>query len=444
MFLKSASRKWLIQKRGYCLTGVPSGSHDPLLDNEFSPRTENFPQVRQKDVQYTGEKHIQVGFLLARQPVVLPDLHPLEHELSNLLQGEYNVYNRHRVGFELDEVASQGSAPKVSGKKAKAAAQVNVKRNINISSQNFWKERGLTLDQWGRHPDTGTKPKPAIKEGKKKDKREATETEEATGSFSSNFFNLEAYADGQRIVANNWSPASRCTCGDFSDLPVKKTYQLQLDAPVGIEPVQKSESSERVSYMDTDYISRRTTRRKYPNFLFHIVQYARKAHQSGDTTKENGSLDGAAEKLNPSSPISIQWSIPYGPRKQGESIRATLDRLLLEFTQSSINRGKFSFYVPSNAPQGVFHEGKDSKRPVYVFIVYYVEEQGKASDANTMKDPSNILGIDVQQDSHTVAENRTPLNYNWVSKTELPQYDFQDGTFLQPLLEDITLEGVGL
>ena len=415
--LSCTTRLRTVNQCQYC-----SSTFDPQLGHEFSPETENFPVYPQNTVHYDGPKHIQVGFLLARQPVVVPDVHPLEQELTNLLQNEYNVYNRHRVGFEMDEVASQGTAPKLSGKKMKASERSNVKRNIAHSSQNFWKERGVSLDQWGRPEDGSKKADTAKKDPKRKDKKDVQEAEQVSGSFQANFFNIEGYSDAQHVVVNNWNPAQRYTSTDFADVVEERKYQLT----VSHEKAENADCSA-ITLSVPSFESRRTTCRKYPNFLYMLVGNPAKS------TDHN---------------VSLEWSIPYGPRQQGESLRSTLDRLLCEFMQDKVgDQGKqrrvhYSLYVPSNAPQGVFYENGDSNKPVYVFLVNYTEDHNVYADINTPRDTANVMNIDFTKENHTLGRDVPPLDFNWVSRDELLQYAFPKNG-VQQLLRDISINGVG-
>ena len=405
----------------HCSTLEAPRAFDPQAGHDFSPETQKYPTFEQRQVHYTGNLHIQVGFLLMRQPVVMPDVHPLEHELSNLLQNEYNVYNRHRVGFEMDEAALQCSGAKLSGKKQKAHEKLNVKRNISSSSQNFWKERGVSLDQWGRPDDSTKKVEANKKENKKKDKKEISDKEPVAGSFQANFFNLEGYADGQSVVVNNWNPAPRLTASDFSDIAKEKSYSFT-------PPRDATKGDGTNSCKALQYISRHTTCRKYASFLYMLALQARR----DDSTQCRG----------------LRWSIPYGPRKQGESLRSTLDRLLIEWTQGKSNGTlqeklpNYSLYVSSNAPQGVFYEGGDPKRPVYVFLVNYTEDHNVQANLNTPQDTANVLGIDFTKESHMLNGNEASVDFNWVTRDEMTQYAFASSE-MQQLLRDISISGVG-
>eukprot|EP00759_Apiculatamorpha_spiralis_P028417 PhF_6_TR30873/c0_g1_i1/m.45433/K17427/MRPL46; large subunit ribosomal protein L46 len=168
-------------------------------------------------------------------------------------------------------------------------------------------------------------------------------------SLRKNFFNLEAYGDAYRTVISTWQPGQRLTDADFQTT------------------------------------NRKTLLRSLSDCLYLIVI------PKGSTTGK--------------------WVVPAGPRKDGESLRMSVERLIFEHHGDGVD-----YTIFSNAPQGVHNRGGDKNAPTFYYVANYLE--GRPS----------------------LEENFT--DHAWVTRQELLQYSFEDMEMKQ-LLYDITIDGTG-
>jgi len=162
-----------------------------------------------------------------------------------------------------------------------------------------------------------------------------------------NFFNLESYVDVHRTMLSTWSPGALTTEADHDPARPRKTLARALS-----------------------------------DNLFLITK-----------TKDQA------------------WSVPYIQRKDGESLRMTLERLLYEHHGDAVQ-----YYVCSNAPAGHHLLEGDKSKPVFVFHVNYID------------------GMPTMEPTFT--------DHAWVTRQELLEYSFVD-IEMKRLLYDITMDGTG-
>eukprot|EP00760_Papus_ankaliazontas_P002051 PhM_4_TR1080/c0_g1_i1/m.94180/K17427/MRPL46; large subunit ribosomal protein L46 len=173
------------------------------------------------------------------------------------------------------------------------------------------------------------------------------------GAVKKNFFNLDLYADSYRTMLSTWTPPPRVTDADF-------------------DPASP----------------RQTLRRALSDNLFLI---ANPSNTTGD--------------------VASGWIVPAIPRKDGESLRMTLERCVFEHHGDGID-----YSIISNAPQGVLFRGGDKDAPTYLFVITYLDGKPQTEKIGT---------------SHA-----------WVTRQEILEYGFVENE-AKDLLYDMTIDGTG-
>ena len=369
---------------------------------------DEIPGRRQRQVFYSGSQNISVGYLLCRPPRILPDLHPLEQNYSTLLENEYNLYSRHHSRI-------------MSGAPPSSFAN---KDNPAEASQNFWKNRGLSLDAWQR--DIASSGLPAYRKGPKASEAQPNPNADSKESAAAklralkdNFYNMDTYQEVHRLMINTWEPPSRRTEMDFCSLldiyNGGRNASEKLITKTGQENKENNEPEKIASYdapessdakLMHDYAH--STDRCLDRHLYFIIGHEVK-HEEVKTNQTDEYLPSERSETQ------IQWSVPYVNRVDGESLRMSLDRALHTHHSELMET-----YVYSNAPVGVLRK-KDptnaEKTTEHIYIFH-----ASLLDGNPV--------IDFIQPR--------PARWAWVTRDELRMY-FDKEVEMKSLLLDVTL-----
>lgn len=163
-------------RRACRLAPLLRGSSSVRRDFHSQHRTPIIPQVKVTDKMNAPLAPVRVGYLLQRSQVVKHAPHPLETEMSYLLEREHQRYSRHE-GVE--------------------------------SATHFMNSRGQTMDLLGRHD---------------------------ANQIKANFFGLELYQDAMKVVLQRYTPEPRVTPNDLYNPeeltdrpPARHTLHRKLD-----------------------------------------------------------------------------------------------------------------------------------------------------------------------------------------------------------------------
>eukprot|EP01062_Namystynia_karyoxenos_P037996 TRINITY_DN27629_c0_g1_i1.p2 TRINITY_DN27629_c0_g1~~TRINITY_DN27629_c0_g1_i1.p2 ORF type:complete len:315 (+),score=64.49 TRINITY_DN27629_c0_g1_i1:70-1014(+) len=97
---------------------------NPYIENHQTTETQCFPARPQPKVIYTGGHTLRVGYILQREAVVTPEVHPLQRSFEALADEEYTKYPR-----------SAGNISEVIKKELPDAS-----KSLQSGMQPYWKE----------------------------------------------------------------------------------------------------------------------------------------------------------------------------------------------------------------------------------------------------------------------------------------------------------------